>query len=149
MARIAGPYCPFPMVKGEEGPVVELVTEDEMITFKCSRCEQVKPVQTEGGTGYALQDNGAPVCYACCAELDKEYMREHGKISLYLADRDVTNWPGSLRFPVWSIKKSPHNIARWRYDAWFNGPDGHVWHGVQYGENTQLIHCKRTKEMTE
>jgi hypothetical protein len=39
-----------------------------------------------------------------------------------------------------------HNIAGVRYDVWFRGPDGHVWWGVQYGDMTQICHCKRTKE---
>lgn len=56
----------------------------------------------------------------------------------------ITNWPGSLSFPC-IVRKGRHNIARVRYDANFAGPDGNRWHGVQYGDNTQIIHCKRLK----
>lgn len=33
-----------------------------------------------------------------------------------------------------------------RIDVWFNGPDGHLWHGVNYGHNSQLCHCRRTRK---
>lgn len=60
----------------------------------------------------------------------------------------VTNWPGSLRFKVvGGPGQGYHNMARYRYDVWFIGPDRHIWHGTQYGDNTQLCHCKRTKEV--
>ena len=29
------------------------------------------------------------------------------------------------------------------YDVWFIGPDGKEWHGVQYGDLTQVCHCRR------
>lgn len=57
----------------------------------------------------------------------------------------ITNWPASLVFSPTRVRKGAHNIARHRHDAWFVGPDGCIWHGVQYGDNTQIIHCKRTK----
>lgn len=121
----------------------------------CSRCGGAIPPPAPGAisTGYGTNEKDEIVCYSCCAEIDKQWMRDKGKITLYLTGqagaREVTNWPGTLRFPARGYKQSPHNIARYRYDVWFNGPDGHVWHGVQYGDNTQLIHCKRTKEQTK
>lgn len=89
-------------------------------------------------------------------------MVETGRATLYLVKTDkthrigldshsvwaITNWPGSLSFPVYGVRKGRHNIAGSRYDCWFNGPDGHVWHAVQYGEWTQIAHCRRTKEKT-
>lgn len=58
------------------------------------------------------------------------------------------NWPGSLEFRCWT-RTGNHNIARTRYDVWFYGPDGYIWYGVTYGEDTQLCHCKRTKKKSD
>jgi transcription elongation factor Elf1 len=126
-------------------------------TFTCTRCKQEKPVQHSGGTGYGKDANGNIVCYACCAELDKEQMTKGEPITLYLTCQDflpwkqqshhisgkVTNWPGTLEIPCngWT---GCHNIAGIRYDVWFTFA-GHKWHGVQYGNNTQLCHCKTVK----
>jgi len=63
------------------------------------------------------------------------------------SEHTLTNWPGTLRFDPHYIKKGRHNIAGTRYDVWFPGPDGHIWHGINYGENTQITHCKRTKQV--
>ena len=142
-----------------------------MATFTCVRCGEEKPINTSGGTGYA-GDIGNPTCYSCCADLDRESMIETGKATLYLACEPaskafdngrpftpatinkghgrsrkgtVSNWPGTLAFSA-SVDYSRHNIARWRYDAHFIGPDGFWWHGVTYGDNTQICHCKRTKK---
>ena len=96
--------------------------------------------------GYGTDADGKRQCYQCCADLDRAYMIEHGRIALYLTDKAITNWPASLSFPVLSRTTGRHNIAGVRYDVWFRGPDGATWHGVQYGDNTQICHCKRTKQ---
>lgn len=134
-------------------------------TFTCVDCGQVKPTTDDGGTGYAVDNEGkGKVCYACCGVRDRKDMIEHGKATLYLTmpgkDVDmgvrqgkeiktgkVGNWPGTLTFTLNSgaVKVSRHNIAGKRYDVWFTGPDGATWHGVTYGDNTQLCHCRRTK----
>ena len=109
--------------------------------------------------GYGIDENNKKICYGCCAEKDKQYMLNNGKIKLYLVQRgkwqykpndnvstwNITNWPNSLSFPVIWYEIGGHNFAGIRYDIWFVGPDDHIWHGVQYGENTELCHCKRTK----
>ena len=60
-----------------------------------------------------------------------------GRATLYLVKRDgahfVTDWPSVLSFKA-AVRKGHHNIARYRYDVWFTGPDGAQWHGVTYGE---------------
>jgi hypothetical protein len=95
--------------------------------------------------------NGKKHCYACCAEQDRKQMRETGRITLYLSDDSkafgtykVTNWPGSLTFPCHSPRTGRHNIAGKRIDVWFTF-EGQDWHGVQYGDNTQICHCKKVK----
>lgn len=111
-------------------------------------------------SGYGLDKDNNKVCYECCAEGDKQFMRDHGKIILYLTTRQpndiqpgawrvrcgtVGNWPGSLKFENLNVHKGYHNIARYRYDTWFVF-ESTIWHGVRYGDNTEICHCKRTKQ---
>lgn len=144
--------------------------------YTCARClEEIAPLTEDDifakflltelrGAQYGRNANGDKHCYPCCGAVDREYMISTGKITLYLSNEaddliggltvrnsmqgwNVSNWPDSLRFKIKGYpRKGDHNIARYRYDVWFNGPDGHLWWGVQYGDNTQLCHCKRTKE---
>ena len=86
------------------------------------------------------------VCFTCCATDDKARMIETGRAMLYLttsAPAKVSNWPNSLSFPVSRILRGSHNWARVRYDVTFTGPDGRQWRGTQYGDNTQICHCRR------
>lgn len=60
----------------------------------------------------------------------------------------VINWPGSLEFKCFpGVKRNPRGggFGSQRTDAWFNGPDGYVWHAVNRG-NSDIARCKRTKE---
>jgi hypothetical protein len=89
-------------------------------------------------TGYGVdRETGAKACHECCAVADREAMTQTGRATMYLTKDGVTNWPGSLRFPVRQMRVGRHNIARVRYDFRFTGPDGAEWAGVQYGDNTQ------------
>lgn len=124
-------------------------------------CGHEPSVGATVGTGYGQDADGKRYCYACCATRDREQMVRDGKATLYLSRDEtgpavgnmgprysykVTNWPGSLVFKVGgAIRHGKHNIARTRSDVWFTGPDGKEWHGVQYGDNTQLCHCRRIK----
>ena len=126
----------------------------------CFNCGKII-VKPDNGftTGYGQDSNGNKICYDCCAIVDLADMRESGKITLYLTeihDRPekrydhaykVTNWPGSLIFPVIDYRWGSHNIAGSRIDVWFmdkTNPSGwQKWHGVSYGDNTQLVHCRR------
>lgn len=117
--------------------------------YRCYKCKQeIKPTKNTPGYGIYKKHK---YCYLCCAELDKQRMHETGKIVLYLVKKNdkfiVTNWAGTLIFKVntWSRSKGCHNIARIRYDVWFNDHYNDKWHGVSYGENTQILYCKRAK----
>ena len=135
------------------------------VDFVCANCNNHINFDTDGiGVGYATNDQGDKICYQCCAEIDKQYMRDHGRSVLYLSlDTDklgrintvksaigrhvsgkVTNWPGTLEFKAGG-KIGRHNFAGVRYDVWFVF-EGYVWHGVTYGNDTQICHVKRTKE---
>lgn len=135
----------------------------EGLFFVCGDCGKTLPVQTSGGTGYGYTGTGPdarPICYACCGEHDKQSMIDTGRAVLYLICEQspkkgdtsrtlgtVSNWPGSLKFSC-HTRAGRHNIAGVRYDCWFRGPDGYKWHGVTYGNNTQVCHCKRSKSIT-
>ena len=148
------------------------VRHDGTSSFRCGRCGAVKPAGEPGGItcgyGYGLDGPGwgvdSPICFACCGELDRERMKTDGRATLYLSDPscavgrprgtcpvytregNVSNWPGSLSFPVLYLKHGRHNIARVRTDCWFNGPDGFIWHGYSIGDYTQIAHCRRTRK---
>lgn len=110
-------------------------------------CGHPESEHSEITTGYGIL-NGKTFCYECCAVMDKLAMHEDGKYTLYLVKRDngyhVVNWPSSLDIKVKSYKRGNHNLAGSRIDVWFNF-EGEKWHGVQYGEFTQICHCKRIK----
>ncbi len=121
-------------------------------TFLCVDCQQTKPVQNTGGTGYATSDRAdlcgpsGKVCYTCCGIRDRRYMERNGQIVLYWNDFRVSNWPGSLSFKADCYRTSFHNMAgkNGRTDVWFTGPDGFTWHGVNIGDH-QILRCERTR----
>jgi hypothetical protein len=97
---------------------------------------------------YGRDSGGRRWCYACCGLRDVRRMTRTGRAVLYLTKQNgahvVTNWPGSLKFPASYCKAGRHNMARTRTDAWFTGPNGTRWHGVNIGDN-EILHCKRIK----
>ena len=121
-------------------------------SFDCMDCGGHFPVQTSGPTGYAVDKEGRKICYQCMGKRDKADMLATGKACLYLTmereqggtrNAKVSNWPGTLSFWV-GMRIGRHNIAGKRYDVWFMC-GGQNWHGVTYGDHTQICHCKRTK----
>ena len=134
--------CPFAI--GSQEYITGVETE------KCSNCNKDLIADENGcGTGYGLDKYNNKVCYACCAETDKQQMRDNGKICLYLTVKfnrksKVSNWPGSLVWENVYVSIGKHNIARVRYDCWF-WFENCEWHGVRYGDNTEIVHCKKTK----
>ncbi|KKN85794.1 hypothetical protein LCGC14_0276010 [marine sediment metagenome] len=125
-------------------------------TFVCHRCGKTVVVnKTDLCPNYAILRTGdgedVRLCIWCASDLEREWMLSNGRTCLYLQEADgipkeVTDWRGILRFKVMEYRFGRHNIAGSRTDVWFWGPDRHLWWGVLYGQNTQLIHCKRTKE---
>jgi hypothetical protein len=116
----------------------------------CDFCQEEILINKDScSTGYALNQHKKKLCYKCCAAFDKANMIEQGKYVLFLTKKDnhysISNWPGTLKFKNVFVKVGKHNIAGCRYDAWFNGPDDKKWHGVQYGDNTEIVHVKRIK----
>lgn len=93
---------------------------------------------------------GKDVCYPCCGKLEWKLMQDTGKATLYLVGltvkyASVQNWCNTLSFKVDRVRHGRHNIAGTRTDVWFRDKSGTPWWGVSYGENTQIVHCRRLK----
>ena len=120
-------------------------------SFVCDICGQYKQNDSDITTGYGTNNKDQIVCYECCAKQDRTDMRENGRITLYLTIKfngksKISNWPGSLVFNQPHIRIGRHNWGLTRYDVWFVF-NGFWWWGVRYGDNTQLCHCKQTKQV--
>jgi hypothetical protein len=65
---------------------------------------------------------------------------------LYLNTKEKTlsNWPGTFKIQLHYIRIGRHNMAGKRYDVWFDYA-GNDFHGVTYGDFTQICHIKRIK----
>lgn len=123
-------------------------------TFICSQCGKTKAKDaTSCGTGYGTNAKGDKICYQCIGENDTrdfEGAQVGQKFTMYLTknsvtgENEVTNWPGSFRAQVQRLHTGKHNIAGKRYDAYFK-VRGNQFHGVTYGDNTQICHVKRIK----
>lgn len=124
---------------------LEGATHEAGLQFRCGRCGEIKDVKTSGGTGYGYADDSpdaVPLCYACCGLCDREQMVKTGEYTLYLneRDREVTNWPGTLRFGCSVSRGSRYVYVR------FTGPDGKEWLGRKGARSdSQLINVRRAK----
>ena len=121
---------------------------DDVVTkfFLCARCSMKCSMKGPGGSyGYiGVVGPDDKICYPCMARYELDDLLSTGKGILYLGKSTVTNWTGTLSWPITYQKKGRHNIAGTRYDVWFRvGVE--KWYGVQYGENTQVIHCRRLR----
>lgn len=119
-----------------------------MITeFDCYQCKEHKIHESDISTGYGSDKDGNKICFDCCGKNDMEQLRNlkpKEKMCLYLntKNKKITNWPGTLKIQLHYIREGKHNIAGKRYDTWFSLGQFN-YHGVQYGNNTQIIHIKK------
>jgi hypothetical protein len=74
-------------------------------------------------------------------------MLKTSRAVLYLVNMQITNWPGSLRFDAFNIRRSggrgfgySYNIVTGR----FRGPDGSLWTFRNAGHH-QIARCRRLK----
>lgn len=119
--------------------------------FHCAVCNTDKTHTNPegfGGTGYAVRSDGGKICYDCCGRLDAESLENLApgeKYVLYLSNNRIVNWPGSLKIPVTSQRKSWHNFAgkNGRTDIWFTFK-GNRYHGVNVGDN-QILRVRKLK----
>jgi len=70
-------------------------------------------------------------------------MRKDRKIVFYLHNKNVTNWPRTLKFKAY-IREGKHNIARIQRSVYFKF-EGKQWYGKQYGDFSELCYCKQLK----
>ena len=125
----------------------------------CFRCGGDFIKNYDFDTGYGIDRNGHKICFKCCGEIDRQELDSleiGGKgVIHYLTSKtevldwgkkttyEVSNWPGSMRFNVF-CKEGRHNFAGVRRDVWFSY-NGKNFHGVQYGNNSELCYIKRVK----
>ena len=102
--------------------------------------------------GYGTDKDGNKFCYECCGKHDKqelENMKIGEKTIQYLHKDDenkwwVVNFPSSLKLRIWMVHEGRHNIAGIRRDVWFDF-NGNNFHGVQYGNFSELCYIRRVK----
>lgn len=90
-------------------------------------------------------------CYPCAAIHEARDMEKDGRWYGYIKFDDntkypltVQNWTGNLSFIItrWS---GP--TAAGRYEVWFRGSDGRIWHGIHVHDGkTELTRCRVTKK---
>lgn len=165
------PYSAKVLISGKEWilPASDTVTYS---VFTCDQCGEHKEHKSDFSTGYGKNDAGQKICFACCGVNDRRDLLSlpiGGKTWLYLSSEineeqaslnplnyrsegyrefyrefHVTNWPGTLKIKVHRPSQGRHNFAGKRYDIRFT-LEGSRFHGVQYGDNTQVLHIKRIK----
>lgn len=118
----------------------------------CTKCgKECRPDGFTAGYG-VIPETEDKICYSCCGELDKQQLlkaKPGDKFYMYLTGNIqygyyVSNWPGSFKIRVYP-RKGRHNIAGVRYDFWFC-LGNNEFHGVQYGDNTQVAHIRCLKD---
>lgn len=155
------PYSAKVLISGKEWilPASDTVSWS---LFTCDQCGEHGKHKSGFSTGYGTNDDGQKVCFACCGVNDRRDLLAlpiGGKTWLYLSSEInenlaglnnseyyrefyVTNWPGTLKIKVRRPSEGRHNFAGKRYDLWFD-LEGRRFHGVQYGDSTQVLHIKR------
>lgn len=114
--------------------------------FTCTQCNEHKTHESDFSTGYGKDKDGNIVCYACCGLNDAKELKAltgKEKMCLYYDGINVTNWSGSLKIKPNNTTKGRHNIAGSRIDVWFY-LDSQCYHGTQYGNNSQILHVRKT-----
>lgn len=118
----------------------------EGVFFQCDRCRFIKPVQTEGGTGYGYPAGSDRMhCFACCGQTDRLDMIKTGKATLYLSKDGngwkITNWPGTLTIKPSHVRSMNHPFACKAYIAYFRFA-GASWSAKNIGDS-EIAHCRR------
>ena len=113
----------------------------------CSQCgNEFKP---DGiGTGYGVDpQTKKKICYTCCGINDLNKLKNSkigDRFCYYLSKGKVINWPNTMIIEPYYFRVGRHNIAGRRTDVWFN-VDGNKFWGVNYGDNSEILHIKRIK----
>ncbi len=125
----------------------------KLYKFHCDYCKEDKEYISTTPTGFIKYHNKT-ICFGCYTRIDIDNMRITGKGILRLHREDtLPSEPlrytmrnlGTLRLPVNRIITKNYVKHSTRRDIWFDLYD-QIWHGVQYGDFTQLCHCRRLKQ---
>ncbi len=118
--------------------------------FVCVDCGEEKIHVDSLTTGYGIDKQGAQGLLLLLREADSADMSATGRAVLYLTEEGpegavVSNWPGLRSFgsvtSAWVLTTLPVGAV----DVWFTDSDGREWHGINYGHNSQLCHCRRLR----
>lgn len=72
---------------------------EEGVSFRCACCHSVKPVQSNGGTGYAVTPQGELICYDCADVRQREDLKDRSKPFVAYVDsagKLITTWTGGV-----------------------------------------------------
>jgi len=115
--------------------------------FDCHQCGQHKIHESNISTGYGRNDKDEKICFACCGLNDEKNLielKKGEKICLFFNGIEIINWPSTLKITPTYIRKGRHNIAGTRQDVYFVFR-GLNFHGIQYGNNSEIIHIRKIK----
>lgn len=115
-----------------------------METFICASCKKEVPKHN-----YGTNNSGQKFCYACCAEKDKQALRDlkPGETTLLYIDakqKVVTNFSGTIRIGC-QVQRISHNwCGKYAYYVSFVF-EGARYYGRYIGFNHTTIKVKKSK----
>ncbi len=92
---------------------------EDGVKFRCSCCKAVKPVQTNGGTGYAVIPDGSLICYDCADVREKQELKDRSRPFLAYVSSDgnhITTWTGGVLARI--TQSNPCQLTR---QSWTHG----------------------------
>ncbi len=103
------------------------------VLFRCHDCQTVKPVQTKGGTGYALYTEPGGECLVCYDCADKRQTAElltSDRFTGYVSGdgRSLTTWTEGRLGSVSLGSRHPWSRDRFYLRAY--DVHGQAWHGT-------------------
>lgn len=128
------------------------IRNEQGVCFKCGHCGAVKPVRTNGGTGYgyATHESETPVCYECLDQLQIEELKNRNKRVLgYVGDGIITTWTGGKLMTI--TRSRPCELTRHSYMhsrrsyMSIHAVDVHGGHWAGRGSNGVLIKLRPVK----
>ena len=158
-----------------DGVSWEVVAQETFVCTNCGRRQpEVRGLKPLGESGYSYSgSNRSMVCFDCTGDLERGWMTEHGKTTLYLTEikdengkftstrrqyiegkwvkseyrfrLELSDCIGSYKIPIEVSWTGRHNMADEVRFIRFIGPDGFVWSGKHLGRWSDLCHCRRTK----
>ena len=108
-----------------------------MDSFACLDCRRLYPVETSGGTGYAVLGDRDPsevnhfVCYGCADSRERADMATADRFFAYLSSdgRTVTTWTGAALADVTSERERRVGFGGCRVYVRATDRTGRKWYG--------------------